>query len=371
MRKMPCPIRSIRIHPRFTPEGPDSAGRKEFIEFWMVATERIQRNRAREFARERRMTKELEEAMDKLAPIILAVLGGNHPVETASIDAHELVPDAELRRKAFGQYAEWLKNNPDDLEQTKKELARERSDLSRCETLHKARASIQRGLMELFEAAQNGDADAAEGLVEVATMASVFLSSAEHARQELFKPLARWRTHWPFLANHEAGWEKAALQRIAELDLGAELQVFHVRFRSVRGADANLPARRWAKAAVRVAEETRWRYVLFGELVRDFGSGGAFADFFVESGWEFGNEPDWVNSVMKLKRFSKESLAEWKPVVKEIIRDQVVDFHKLSEWKTQRNTAAANGKTAKGEVQNAILDDIVSALERLAPDPDC
>lgn len=342
-----------------------------FLEFWTAATQRIQRNRARELARDRRKSRQLEEAMDKLAPVILAVLGGNRPIETASVDVQNLVPDVELRQMVFDQVSERLNSSPEDLKQTKEELARERSDIRRREKLHKARTAIQRGLLQLFESAHNGDADAAEGLVEVATLATVCLSSAEKARHELFKPLARWRTHWPFLAKHEAGWDKAALQHIAALDLGAGLQVFHVRFRSVRGADANLPARRWAKAAVRVAEETKWRYVMFGGLLRDFGSSGAFADFFVESGWEFGDEPDWVKSVMKLKRFSKESLLEWKPVVKEIIRDQVTDFHELPEWTTQRNTAAANGKTSRGEVQNAILDDIVSALERLAPDRAC
>jgi hypothetical protein len=365
------PFRPLHIHPRFTPEGSDDRGRKVFIEFWMAAMERIQRNRAQELARERRKSKQLEVALDKLSPIILAALGGNEPIEAASADVQDLVPDAELRRKVFDLYAEWLKDNPEDLEQKRKELALDRSDVCRGEKLLKARATIQRGLMQLFEAVRNADAEAAEDLVEVAKLAAVLLSSAEKAQPELFKPIARWRTDWPVLAKHEASWEKAALQHIAELDLGAGLQVFHVRFRTVRGADANLPARRWAKAAVRVAEETKWRCVLFGGLIRDFGSSNAFADFFVGSGWEFGNEPAWVNSVMKLKRFSKESLAEWKPVVKEIIRDQVPDFHALPVWTTQRNTAAANGKTAKGEVQNAILDDIVSALERLAPDPAC
>lgn len=371
MRKMSRTFRPLHIHPRFTPEGPDDRDRKVFLEFWMAATERIQRNRAQELARERRKSKQLEEAMDKLSPIILAALGGNDQSENAAANAQELVPDAELRRKVVDQYAEWLKENPEDLEQQKEELAHTRSGIRRREKLLKACDTIRRDLLQLFEAAHNGDADGAKGLVDVATLAAVFLSSAGKAKPELFKSIARWKTHWPFLAKHEAGWEKSVLQHIAEFDLGAELQVVHVRFRSARGTDANLPARRWAKIAVRIAEETRWRCVLVGGLVRDYGSSDAFADFFVESGWEFGDEPDWVNSVMKLKQFSKESLVEWKPVVKAIIREQVPDFHELPEWETQRNTAASNGKTARGEVQNAILDDIVSALERLAPAPVC
>lgn len=341
------------------------------MSFWMDATERIQRLRAQEFARERKESKQLFEAMDKLAPVIFSAIGGKHPIESASVKVEELVSDLELRRKVFEQYSEWLTVSPEKVEQNKEELARERSGIRRREKLHKARDTIHRGLMQLFEAAREGDADAAEELVDAATLAAVLVSSAENSLPDLFKTIARQKSHWPFLATHKAGWEKAAAHRIARLDLGEVMQVLHVRFRSVKGSDANLPARRWAKAAVRTIEEAKWRRVMIGGLIRDFGPGDAFADFYAHSGWEFGADPQWAKSVMELKPFSKESFKQWKPVVREVIRDQIADFHMRQEWETQRNTAAENGKTSKGELQNAILDDIVSALERVAPAVSC
>ena len=171
--------------------------------------------------------------------------------------------------------------------------------------------------------------------------------------------------------NAQTGVGKGRDTTHSDLNLGADLRVMRIRFRKAQGTDANLPARRWAKAAVRVAEETRWRRIVVGSIIRNFGSSDAFADFFVRAGWEFDDEPGWAKSVMELKPFAKESLPDWKPVVRKIIRDQVPDFHNLPEWQTQRNTAEASGKTTKGEVRNAILDDIMSALARLAPESPC
>ena len=53
-----------------------------------------------------------------------------------------------------------------------------------------------------------------------------------------------------------------------------------------------------------------------------------------------------------------------------MIREQMSDFHARPEWSTQRNTAVVSGRKAPGEIKNAILDDITSALERLVPDSD-
>jgi hypothetical protein len=47
------------------------------------------------------------------------------------------------------------------------------------------------------------------------------------------------------------------------------------------------------------------------------------------------------------------------------------DFHTQPEWANQRRTAVANERDSVGEIQNAILDDIVSALARLAPGKPC
>jgi len=355
----------------FTPQGENKNDLLQFVEFWTEATERVQRERSRKLARERKQQLRLHEAMDKLAPIIQATLKGAHDIASASSKVEELVPDKELRRKVVDKYAKWLTNSAEDTERTKEDFAQMEADIHRREKINKAHEKAQSGILELSQAARDGDVDAANDLVTVATLAAVLLSSAELAKADIFKSIARERTHWPVMAKYDSHWEKTAMKRVAQLDLGGALECVHVRFRQVRGTDANLPARRWAKTAVRVAEQTRCRFILIGGIVRDFGSTDAFVDFCFELGWEICDCPEWVNSVMKLKQFSQETLRDWKPVVRDLIRHQVADFHLLPEWQTQRNTATANGKTSRGEIQNAILDDIVSALGKLAPKGIC
>jgi len=71
--------------------------------------------------------------------------------------------------------------------------------------------------------------------------------------------------------------------------------------------------------------------------------------------------------VADLPGFSERSLPRWKPVIRAMIREQMPEFHKHSDWGNQRRTAAASGRDTPGEIQNAILDDICSALGRIAP----
>jgi hypothetical protein len=169
------------------------------------------------------------------------------------------------------------------------------------------------------------------------------------------------------LASDEAGWEKSAQERIAKLELGADLQWFKVRFRKARGTDANLPARLWARAAVRTIEETHFRFQCLRELLRQFGSTTALNDYCFKAGWNPGRDPQWLKDVVRLPPFSDKSLVGWKPLIRKMIREQLPGFHTRPEWVNQRNTAEASGRNTHGEVQNAILDDIMSALQRLAP----
>ena len=127
------------------------------------------------------------------------------------------------------------------------------------------------------------------------------------------------------------------------------------------------PARRWAKAAVRAIEETRFRFLSLRGLLREFGSIEALSNYCSEASWDMGKDPEWVEGVVELKQFSSESLTQWKPVIRKMIREQLPEFHTRPEWNTQRNTAEASGRNTPGEIQNAILDDIISALRRLAP----
>jgi hypothetical protein len=149
--------------------------------------------------------------------------------------------------------------------------------------------------------------------------------------------------------------------KLESLQLGSGLELLRTRFRQTRGADENYPARQWAKAAVRTVEETRWRYISFAEY------SGEFEQMMMEGKIDLAATPEWVTGALKLPPFSSVTARDWGKVIREMIREQASDFHTLPEWSGQRNTARQNCRDSRGEIQNAILDDIVSALRRLAP----
>jgi hypothetical protein len=219
----------------------------------------------------------------------------------------------------------------------------------------------------LHAAAQTGDASAAKLLLASASEATHLLQLLENYKSEIMGNIAAQEGLWPVLASAEAGWEKEALQRIARLKLGADSVKHKVRFHDPRGTDLNLPARRWAKAAVRTLEHTRIRLLGFGQLLRDFGSAEVMADFCLKNGWTRANQPEWADDVAKLPMFTCESLPAWKLVIRKMIREQMPDFHNHPDWQAQRNSAKVSGRETRGEIQNAILDDIASALKRIAP----
>lgn len=368
---MALPLRSFSLYARFTPNGPEPADARVFREFWLEAKQRTQALRARDLkAREARF-KELQSANRKVQPILRGVMRDEISVAEAARKVRRLVPDKELAAKLFEHWKLAASATPESITEQREEIAREEADLRRLTRLGNTDRALHRSLWLLSDAAMAGDADAAKCLVEAAISAATFLQMAEASNPELFRSLAGMQLRWPVLASEEAGWEKAAARRVATLDLGAGLQVFKVRFRPVRGTEANLPARLWAKAAVRVAEETRWRMFMLAQLGREFGSSGAFADFCIEAGWQAGDRPKWSREAAALAPLSQASLPTWKPVVRQMIRDEMPDFHLRPEWVNQRRTAAASGRDSVGEVQNAILDDIVSALKRLAPEKPC
>jgi hypothetical protein len=316
----------------------------------------------------------LECANRKVMPILMEALSNRVPVEVAARQIKSLVPDKALRKKLAEVFSKALVATPEQIAKQKRsiarreaKLARDESDLDRSSRLLKSREAIHHALSRLAKAALAGDLDAARHLAEAATDAAMFLHGVEGLHSDLLRPIARGKTYWPVLASEETGWEKGVVQRIARLELGADLLCFKVRLRKARGADANLPARRWAKAAVRAIEETRFRFLCFSQVLREFGSIEALSDYCLAARWSLGHEPEWVKGVAELRQFSSESLAAWKPVVRKMIREQVPDFQTRPEWSTQCNTAEASGRNTPGEIQNAILDDIISALGRLAP----
>lgn len=341
------------------------------MELWSEVQDHLLQARDRELAREKMEWQELEQAINKLKPLFESVLQGDRAATTASADARELVPEKALRKKVFDWYTEALNRNPEKTGQASAELKVASAEVNVRSRIQDHTSSITHALDSLLESVETDGLAAAEALLEVATNATLYLKLATRSHPEIMKKVAAMNTMWPVIAKEEPGWEKSATEQVVQLELGKGLTRFKSPLRKVRGSDIHLPARRWAKAAVRAIDKTRWKAPFFLHMVDKLGGSDGWAAFSVRHGWDLADYPSWVPSATKLQPLSAETFDSWKVVVREIIREQVPDFQLLPEWATQRITAEASGRGTPGEIQNAILDDIVSALKRLVPVARC
>ncbi|MDR3459989.1 MAG: hypothetical protein P4N60_21390 [Verrucomicrobiae bacterium] len=310
----------------------------------------------------------LQDARKKTAPVMQRFFNNELSPEAAGEKFKQLIPDEKLRRLTFDFWQKVFKAKPERITKDTKNITRKEIELEKQSQFLKMQQSFQSTLNTLTASIEKDDVEAAKALAKLAFQATFCLENVEKKKPELFCNIAKATQFWPVLAKDEPNWEKETAQRVKNLNLGAEARMFKTAFRNARGTEANLPARRWAKAAVRTIEETVLRILSYGAVIRDFESPGKLADFCIETGWQIGGQPAWVRDVIGLKKFSQGSLSAWKSVVRKMIREQMPDFHTRAEWSNQRNTAVASGRTTPGEIQNAILDDITSALGRLVPD---
>lgn len=213
----------------------------------------------------------------------------------------------------------------------------------------------------LAERANAGDSDAIRDLVRVGHEVIQFLLIAKLAHPELVRTVSKSEGLWPVLISRKSTWEKNVTAQLRGLELGTDLDVFHVRFESPRGPDENYPARQWAKAAVRNLEETRWRFVIYGQYRSEF------QQMVYQGDADLASIPPWTEAACRLPLLSTQTVPTWGKVIRDMIREQVPDFHTQPEWENQRKTALHSGRNTMGEIRNAILDDIVSALKRIAP----
>jgi hypothetical protein len=256
---------------------------------------------------------------------------------------------------------------PEPLAQRKQEIAKREAQLARDETILNARKAISEGVEVLNKMAAAGDENAVAALLEAAYLPGTAVLALEQQQSEMMRRIAGRETVWPVVTDGSPGWEKRAAERLKKLDLGADLDFYRSRLRQPRGADECLPARKWAKAALRTIEDTRFRFMILGDLSKGFESADAIIEFMSEAGWEFQALPDWSKVACELGAFSAKTLPAWKRVTRKMIREQMPNFHERPEWATQRASAIARGRGTPGEIKNAILDDICSALERIAP----
>jgi hypothetical protein len=210
-------------------------------------------------------------------------------------------------------------------------------------------------LEKMSELAFAGNQSAASFLVQLATHLSFRIDALEKQQPKVMREIARKQNVWPVLANTQPGWEKGVQTRLTELELGKAIQHIDLPFRKAGGCDENYPARRWAKAAVHCVNQTR---IYQRELASRKDSGDKNLG---QGTWKRGVEPAWVSETKDLPDYSNQSRPKWADVIRKMIREELPEFHLRIEWKKARS------RNTKGEIQNAILDDIIAALKTITP----
>lgn len=365
-RALPTP-RVFPLHARFTPDGPDPTETSRFSEFWLAARERLQATERLALKQARARAARLRSAGRKAAPLLGRMLRDEISPADGAAELRRVIPDPELARAVFDAWAAVAGRPPEELRAQQRTMAAERARHRRVVRWLRAAERINADLAMLADAAAAGEAEAVQALVEAATSAAGLVEITEGKQAERCREVAAGLGAWPIRARDEAGWEKGALIRLAQLGLGRGLKRLGARFRPATGTALNWPARRWAMAAVRTLEQSQFRQRFLADVVRRLGSKRALAEFLAEAGWRLEPGPDWARGLERLAPFSAESLPEWKAAVRALVKEQVPDLHTHPDWGNPRLAAQQSGRATPGGIRGAILDGIVSALKTLAP----
>jgi hypothetical protein len=179
-------------------------------------------------------------------------------------------------------------------------------------------------LEKLSDDAFAGNQSAAKFLVELTTHLSFRICALEKKQPEIMSEIARKINVWPVATNTQPGSNEEMLARLNGLFLGKDIPPqIEPSFRKARGCDENYPARRWAKAAVRCVNTTRF---MQSQLVSRKDS----VDKNLEQGtWKRGVEPAWVSKAKDLPDFlqTPNVRKQWADVIREMIRQELPDFH--------------------------------------------
>jgi len=348
--------RMLRLAGEFQPPGTPTRGEvsslAEFVTLLCEARDLRLKHDRREFRKRKRMFA----VFPKVGSVLRKYLSGEIPPEETARRIRKLCPDDKVARAALDFFSA-----PPPEPSAGKHLAKKKADIERSERILNSWSEGSRHIEILASYANTGNADAIKNLVELGHHAVQSLMIAKMTHPEAVRAISRWEALWPVLVSSTSPCEKSAAKQLEGLELGKDMEFFHVRFERLRGADENYPARQWARTAVRTLEETRWRSLTYQQY-RDefqqlvFGGKAGLAEI-----------PPWAAESCSLNFLSKETAPAWAKVIRDMIRQQLPDFHSRPEWKNQRSTAAQGARNTVGEVQNAILDDIASALKRIAP----
>ena len=187
-------------------------------------------------------------------------------------------------------------------------------------------------------------------------------------KPEMMSKIASTMSSWPIEAAVDDNWS-VIVERLKKLKLGQDESVHRVspQFYPAQGDDAQLPARWWAKQAVRCLTHTKDTQKRLSKFP---------AERLLRKRCRIAPVPvpAWAMKARTLPDFSSDPkvLSQWASLIREMIREQVPDFHNREEWARYRANSRTHSKKlgaspTKGAIQNAIIDDIVAALKTIAP----
>jgi hypothetical protein len=348
---------ALRLAAEFVAPGTRNSGRIDSLAEFTILFSEARDVRLRQQWRELRERQRRFAAFPKVGKVLRKYLSEEIAPEEAARRIRKICPDDGVARAAL----DFFTAPPPSAAASEKQLAVRKAEIDRSERILKSWKEASRHIEILASYANAGEPDAVKDLVELGHHAVQFLMFTKLTHPDVVRVISRSKTLWPLLVSTTSSWQKSAAQQLKGLELGKDLEVFQVRFEEARGADENYPARQWAKAAVRAIEETRWRFLTYGQY-RD-----EFQQIVFAGRAALAKMPLWAGQSCRLGPLSKKTAPAWAKVMREMIRQQAPNFHTLPEWINQRRTAARSGRDTVGEIQNAILDDMASALKRIAP----
>lgn len=353
--------RTLCLHGTFMPPGTNSNAdigpTIQFLELFIEARDLQLKHRQRELVVRKQAFRKQAPLMPKVGDVLQKYLSGGINAQQTARRINKICPDKKTARALL----DFFSSPPCAASTTKSQVAKQKTDIARAEEVLRALKRASRNIEFLGTKACEGEADAIRNLVDIGQQIVNFLLLAKRTHPETALMISRGEVLWPVLIHSKSPDEASTTRQLEGLELGKDLEPFQARFRSARGPDENYPARQWAKAAVRTLEETRWRFFVYG------GYRAEFEKMILNGSTGLPKIPKWAGAACALPSFSKDTASAWGRVIRDMIRDQIPDFDSRREWENQRNTGRHSGRNSRGEIRNAILDDIVSALLRIAP----
>ena len=123
-------IRYVALHAEFKPDGNPRGNLQPLMDLWIELQTHLNRVKGRKLRQQACEQQELEEAIDKLSPLVTSGLRGDRDAASIADDMLRLVPDEALRRKVLDWYADLGRYKPESLP-PEEQVVTKRSSLNR------------------------------------------------------------------------------------------------------------------------------------------------------------------------------------------------------------------------------------------------